>query len=593
MLVLLAAALAHHRAGRLDEAAALYLQSLETAPDCAVAWNMLGNVEYQRDRVDEALRLIGKAIEIEPASAAHRITLGHVYRRLGDMATAATCYRTALSLSPGSTLAALSLAGALKVQGELNGAVDVLQGILARDPDRLEALAMQVEVWLALEQPVEAGGVFRHVLGLDPTSADAFFQLGVASNQQEETSLAIECFEKAISLRPGYSEALYNLGVIDAERQQFGSAEAWFRRAVAHVNLSAILLKTGRAAEASVHREIAYRNKCLFVQTSRAALRTVLILFDAGQGNINLSHLFSRRHNNVIDWMIEYAPQGQTETLPPFDLVFNAMGDPDMAGAAVAPASRFIAGCGKPVLNRPEAVASTSREKIPALLEGIDGLFVPRVWRVSTGHPWPAEIADHLPVLVRPVDTHGGAGLQRLASADDLRRIAAQSAQSSYVSKFCDFRSADGWYRKYRVIFIDREPFAYHLAISPHWLVHYATAGMEAHPWKLEEERRFLENPEQVLGTTGLAAVAAIGARMNLDYAGVDFSLLSDGRIVVFEANPVMLVHLEDVQGVLAFKNPHVTRIFDAFEALLSRLTGQAGSARLPRLQDPTAIRRL
>src|ERR1039457_5192014 len=149
----------------------------------------------------------------------------------------------------------------------------------------------------------------------------------------------------------------------------------------AHVNLSAILLKTGRAAEARVHRDIAYRRPCLFPRTSRAALRTVLILFDAGKGNINLSHLFSPTRNNVVDWMIEYAPAGQSEALPRIDLVFNAMGDPDIAGAAVAaaPAPRFTAGCGRPVLNRPEDVALTSRDKLPALLAAIDGLCIPEV----------------------------------------------------------------------------------------------------------------------------------------------------------------------------------------------------------------------
>jgi hypothetical protein len=55
--------------------------------------------------------------------------------------------------------------------------------------------------------------------------------------------------------------------------------------------------------------------------------------------------------------------------------------------------------------------------------------------------------------------------------------------------------------------------------------------------------------------------------------------VLADGRILVFEANPVMLVHPEDEQGVLAFKNPFVARILDAFEALLSRRTA-SGQAR-------------
>jgi tetratricopeptide (TPR) repeat protein len=404
------AALAHHRAGRLDEAATLYLQSLEAQPDCAFVLNMLGNVEYQRNHVDDALRLIGRAIQIEPSSSTYRITLGHVYRRLDDLASAATCYRAALRLSPESCLAAMSLAGALKGQGELTAASEVLQGILARDPNHLEALGMLGDLWLELERPAEAIRVFRQFLAIDPASSDATFRLGVAANQQGEPALAIACFEKAISLRPDSSEALYNLGVMAAEALKFDSAEEWFRRALAvrpeyveaHVNLSAVLLKTGRAADSGVHREIAYRRKCLFERTSRAALRTVLVLFDAGRGNINLSHLFSPTRNSVIDWMIEYAALEQSETLPPFDLVFNAMGDPDMAGAAALPASRFVAGCAKPVLNLPESVARTSRHRMPALLEGIDGLLVPKVWRVSPDDQWPAEIADHLPVSCAP-----------------------------------------------------------------------------------------------------------------------------------------------------------------------------------------------
>ena len=188
--------------------------------------------------------------------------------------------------------------------------------------------------------------------------------------------------------------------------------------------------------------------------------RTVLILLDAGRGDLNLSHLFSRAHNSTVDWFIEYAPNGQAATLPPFDLVFNAMGDPDMAKAATLPASRFIAGCEKPVLNRPDVVSRTSREKLPALFQGIDGLVVPQVWRVAPEAAWPREIRDGLPVLVRPVESHGGEGLQRVASNLELDLAVAQCNAPLYVSRFFDFRSDDGWYRKYRVVFIDRQPLS-------------------------------------------------------------------------------------------------------------------------------------
>src|SRR4030095_159734 len=135
-----------------------------------------------------------------------------------------------------------------------------------------------------------------------------------------------------------------------------------------------------------------------------------------------------------------------------------------------------------------------------------------------------------------------------------------------FLSHYIDYRSSDSWFRKYRVIYVDREPYPYHLAISQNWIVHYYTADMEGHAWKLEEEKRFLEDPESVFGPGGMQALHSIGARMDLDFSGIDFSVLPDGRILVFEANPTMLVHPEFISGPTAHKNDYVFRIQSRFE---------------------------
>jgi hypothetical protein len=101
-------------------------------------------------------------------------------------------------------------------------------------------------------------------------------------------------------------------------------------------------------------------------------------------------------------------------------------------------------------------------------------------------------------------------------------------------------------------------------------MVHYASAEMPTHPWKMEEERRFLEDPTTVLGDRAMAAIAAVGHGLGLDYAGVDLTILRDGRVFVFEANATMLAHFERGNGPLAYRNPHVQRIVDAFEQLLA-----------------------
>jgi len=208
------------------------------------------------------------------------------------------------------------------------------------------------------------------------------------------------------------------------------------------------------------------------------------------------------------------------------------------------------------------------------MLAGVDGLVIPRTVRVSAealadGPAQAAALAAvDAPLLVRPIGSHGGKGLVRIDAGADAADLPAAAAY--YLTAFHDFRSGDGFHRKYRAIFVGREPLPYHLAISRDWMVHYEHAGMEGDARRLTEELRYLEDPAAALGGDAWAAVAAIGAAIDLDYAGVDFTLTADGRVLVFEANATMLVHPEAPDGPLAHKNPFIERITGAFQAMLS-----------------------
>ena len=185
---------------------------------------------------------------------------------------------------------------------------------------------------------------------------------------------------------------------------------------------------------------------------------------------------------------------------------------------------------------------------------GIDGLVVPPVHRCAFGQAILRGCVT-APFLLRPSGSHGGAGLRRIESWDSFDEPAACDA-AWYVSPFVDSRGADGFYRKYRMAFVDRRPFAYHLAISRDWLVHYFSADMQAHAWKLAEEAAFLADPRSALGPRAYDAIEAVGNRLDLDFCGIDFTLLPDGRALVFEANATMLIHPESDTGNLTWQEP-------------------------------------
>ena len=91
------------------------------------------------------------------------------------------------------------------------------------------------------------------------------------------------------------------------------------------------------------------------------------------------------------------------------------------------------------------------------------------------------------------------------------------------------------------------------------------------------EEERFLADPDGVFDGARGAAIRAIGRRLDLDYSGVDCGLLPDGRVVVFEANANILVHLNDPPDGFAYKHRYVPRIFAAMTELVLRRCGAAG----------------
>ncbi len=382
---------------------------------------------------------------------------------------------------------------------------------------------------------------------------------------------------------------LYNLGTSFLMTQRPALAEKWYRAALhidpelvaAHQNLASILEIDGHRAQAQYHRDQAYSRQNLFIDTAAMPVRTVLILCAAATGNVPFEFLLPSATTTRIKWVMEYASVGQADSLPAYDIVFNAIGDQDVTARSSDAVRYFLKRCSKPVLNLPQSIAYTSREQIPALLKDIDHLLVPQAARLSGSARGPT-LVDELsargiqpPLLVRPVGSHGGDGLQLIEHSDALAALQLEE-HDYYISNYRDYRSADGYYRKYRVIFVDREPFPYHLAISTHWQVHYVTADMLPHPWKCEEERRFLDDPLAVLGARAMQALRAMGRRLDLDFCGVDFSLLEDGRILVFEANATMLVHLEEYHPALHFKNPYVQTILDAFNAMLERRINNA-----------------
>ena len=471
-------------------------------------------------------------------------------------------------------------------RGQYESAAMAAEAALALEPDYALAWLVRAQACKALHRFAEAAEAFAAVVRVAPALAGVHVNLANTYVELDRLADAETQLIRAIALKPGLAVAHASLGSTYMRMGRQDLAEAPCRQALAldpdlvtaHQNLAEILARTD-PEEAQLHRDAIYGRQQIFVEASPDAHRTVLILTTAATGNVPYRYLLPRERYSHVRWCIEYAPAGRDKDLPHYDFIFNAVADPDVFGPAQAAVERFVAKSTTPLINRPQRVARTYRSRMPALIGHIDNVFVPAVLRheLAAGNLGDAvrDAGITFPFIVRPAGTHGGIGMSRV---DTLAELPASMPASDvvYATQFIDYRSGDGLYRKYRVIFVDRKPYPYHLAIRPEWLVHYKSAAMETDVARRAEEERFLSNPETAIGERNMAALAAIAAELDLDYAGIDFSILPDGRILFFEANATMLVHPES-DPHLDYKNKAVNAICAAVDSMIERRL-QAGT---------------
>ena len=107
----------------------------------------------------------------------------------------------------------------------------------------------------------DAVDAYRRVVGIDPTYAAAWNNLGLLLHRMGKHDEAHAAYGAALQHDPGCAEAAYNLGSLSEDRGDSAGAMEWYRRALqtspdyadAHFNLAGALARADRAAEAVVH----------------------------------------------------------------------------------------------------------------------------------------------------------------------------------------------------------------------------------------------------------------------------------------------------------------------------------------------------
>jgi glutathione synthase/RimK-type ligase-like ATP-grasp enzyme len=355
------------------------------------------------------------------------------------------------------------------------------------------------------------------------------------------------------------------------------------------LDLSLILqLKYQKAAALAVQEQALRMTRCYRLKSARTTQSPLKLLVLKAPGDLMANTPFECLLENAdlqIEVLYADAQPMDDASLPEHDLILVAACASDEAADVLVQIKSLTSGTACRVLNRAEHIANTMRDTAYALLGAAPGICMAHTVRLSREQVDHAASAFNLsgvldgnyPFIIRPIGSHAGQGLAKVSDEQELGRYLAESvATEYYVAPFVDYSSADGLFRKYRIVIIDRKPFLCHMGISKEWMVHYPYLEMVAHPDRREEEARMMATFDTEFAVRHRVAFHNIAELTGLDYVGFDCAETSDGRLLIFEIATGMVVHDMDDPNIFPYKIPQIRRVADAFHQMLRRAGAQA-----------------
>lgn len=221
------------------------------------------------DRWDEAVRLhragdferakalYDQILAEQPGFAPGHFLRGSLRRDTGDIAGAMADFVEAISAAPDhvdARTAAIRLAARARDFAQARLLAE--QG-LARSQQCRPLLLALGEAALAGRDTIAATQPLVRALALDPTDADAHYNLGVAAQIRGDLAEAARAYQRALAFRGDFGAAHFNLGVLFQEQGNLPGAVAAYNRVItlepkrsaAYKNLGEMLLAAGRIDE--------------------------------------------------------------------------------------------------------------------------------------------------------------------------------------------------------------------------------------------------------------------------------------------------------------------------------------------------------
>ncbi len=239
--------------GDVDGSIVALGRAIEIDPNCAEAYNNLGEAYFRAGNFQESIRACRRSIEIDPATAFVHINLANALRASGDLTGAIAEYRRAIERDPKDARGHYGLGNVLRDSGDLKGAIAECRRAIEIDPRYLPARVC-LEISL-IESGDREGAIaeYRRTIEIDPKHWPTEYIRGNGLHAEGNFNGAVTAYRLAIEMAPKFAFAHYGLGRSLRASGDLEGAIAAYRRAIeidpnyvqAHHGLGRSLRATG------------------------------------------------------------------------------------------------------------------------------------------------------------------------------------------------------------------------------------------------------------------------------------------------------------------------------------------------------------
>ncbi len=259
-------------------------------------------------------------------------------------------------------------------------------------------------------------------------------------------------------------------------------------------------------------------------------------------------------------------------------LIFNEIADADTHRGALERCMELCSQVDTAVINRPEKILRTSRDRVSELLQGIPGVTMPKAVRFNPRSPQDvfegAESENFdLPFIVRVAGDHDGKSMIRVSSRDDYHALHVYpfDGRDFYLTEYVDYKDEAGLYHKQRIVVVEGEPVLRHSLFNSDWKIHGSSRTFMSTRESWEESLARMHQIDTELIPKLRPAIREISNRLQLEYFGVDCNIRPNGEMLIFEANANMNVLFNPYPEM----NDRLNMIHTRIHAMLARHSGE------------------